>query len=481
MANYFNFYRSPTIVLAIVAGIVAGLIAAAGIIWPLLLIGTLGVLYLVYLRTEFGPAVMVFITYINLSDVLIKHHGFPSVAKVYVPLMMLLLGFEWLRYRRQPWLPIKGLLVLAVYSLVLLLSFFYAHDDQAVADGLLQYSKNLTIALLLALLASSPINMRLILWSIIAGAFFLGALSVIKFLTGNFANDFGGFAQAKFEMRAQAQWIRYSGPIGDPNHFAQFILIAVPISFERMLSEKKSLLKFAAACALLVSIFAILMTFSRGALVSLAIVTFMALYMLRAHRKWLVVGILLSVVVALPLLPDIYIDRLTSVAPAVGFEVDGPQTADSSTSSRIGLMKTAWNMFLDHPILGVGYRNFLANYQEYALLYDLRRGGGDISAHTLYLEIAAETGLIGLMSFGLLLLYLGKVSFHGWTTMRQAGFYSVASMIAGLATGLLAYLIAATFLHDAYPRYFWMLAGLLLAVPGLVKNTLPEREERLRP
>jgi len=477
MANYLNSHRLPTILLALVAGTGAGLIAAAGAVWPLILLGTLGVFYLVYLRADFGPAVMVFITYINLSDVLIKHHGFPSIAKVYVPLMVLLLGIHWLQYQRRPWLPVTGLLVLAIFSLVLLLSFFYAHDNQAVAAGFLQYSKNLTIALLLALLASSTTSLRLVLWGIIAGALFLGALSIIKFLTGNVANDFGGFAQAKVAMRSQVLWVRHSGPIHDPNHFAQILLIAVPISIERMFSETKWLLKYAAGCALLLSIFTIVMTFSRGALVALAILTFIAFYTLKAYRKWLIVGILLSVVVALPLLPDGYIDRIYSVAPAIGLEVEVSQSADSSTSSRIGLMKTAWNMFLDHPLLGVGYNNFLAHYQEYALRYDLRRGGGDISAHTLYLEIAAEGGLIGLLSFGLLLFYLGRVSHQGWRTMKQAGFSSDANMVAGIAMGLLAYLMAAIWLHNSYPRYFWILVGLLLAVPGVVRNTLPRREK----
>ena len=91
MADYFNSRKLPAILLAVGAGIVAGLIAA-GATLPLMLLVALGAFYLVSLRTELGPAVLVFMIYINFSDVLIKYHGFPSVAKFYIPLMVLLLG-----------------------------------------------------------------------------------------------------------------------------------------------------------------------------------------------------------------------------------------------------------------------------------------------------------------------------------------------------------------------------------------------------
>jgi len=476
MAKYFKSRELPTILLAIVAGSVAGLIAA-GTVFPLMLLGTLGALYLFYLRTEFGVAALVFMTYINLSDILIKYHGFPSIAKIYIPLMVLLLGFQWLRHGRRPWLPATGLLVLAIYSVLLLLSFFYAADDQLLSAGFLNYSKNLTIALILALLVSTPSHFRVVLWSIIAGALILGTLSVFKYLTRDLANDFGGFAQATALYWHQGQLnFRMKGSIGDPNVFAQVMLIAVPIAFERMLSEKMWLLKLTAGCTLLLSIATIMLTYSRGGLVVLVMIASIALFKLRAHRKLLIIGALLAVV-ALPLLPAGYVDRVTSAAPVVGLNVEESQRADSSTRMRVNLMTVAWKMFLDHPLLGVGYNNYETHYQKYAMVHDLNRVGSDLSAHSLYLEIAAERGVIGLLSLGLLLFYLGRVSLHGWRAMKQAGFSSHADMIAGLAVGFLAYLLAAILLHDAYPRYLWMLVGLVLAVPGMIRNTLPRREE----
>lgn len=475
MAEYFKSRKLPAILLAIVAGSIAGLIAA-GATLPLMLLGALGALgalYLASLRTELAAAALVFMIYINLSDVLIKHHGFPSVAKFYIPLMVLLLGLEWLRHGHRPWLPATGLLVLTAYSTVLSLSFFYAVDHELVTASFVVFAKNLTIALVMALLVSSPVKLRIVLWSILAGALLLSMLSVFKYLTGDFVNNFGGFAQAESAFWHQDQWShRMTGVIGDPNYFAQIILISVPISFERMLSETKRFLKYAAGCALLLGILTIVLTFSRGGLVALAIISPIALFKLRANPKTLIIGVLL-VIAALPLLPSGYMNRITSAAPAIALGVDEPQQPDGAVEGRLAKMSVTWNIFLDHPFFGVGLGNQELNYHQYALRRDLNLGGSSSGAHSLYLEMAAEGGVIGLLSFALLLFYLGRVSLHGWRTLKQAGFSCHADMIAGLAVAFLAYLLTSIFLHDAYPRYFWMLVGLLLAVPGVVRNTLP--------
>ncbi len=94
-------------------------------------------------------------------------------------------------------------------------------------------------------------------------------------------------------------------------------------------------------------------------------------------------------------------------------------------------------MFRDHPIMGVG----LANYPEYYQQYSRQLGVDDRSvqrgAHNLYLQIAAEQGLIGLFTFGVLI-------FAAFYRMRQAkqifsrhGEEELADLAAALMVGFL--------------------------------------------
>jgi O-antigen ligase len=63
-----------------------------------------------------------------------------------------------------------------------------------------------------------------------------------------------------------------------------------------------------------------------------------------------------------------------------------------SETKRASMRRGAWNIFLDHPVLGTGLGTLQQVYPPYETLYD-----GKIvnHAHNDYLEILAETGIMG--------------------------------------------------------------------------------------
>ena len=69
---------------------------------------------------------------------------------------------------------------------------------------------------------------------------------------------------------------------------------------------------------------------------------------------------------------------------------------DSSTSFRMNVYKSSWAMFQDNPILGIGLGN--TTFREIYGYYMLS-GYDALSAYSIYLETAVETGIIGLISF----------------------------------------------------------------------------------
>jgi hypothetical protein len=52
--------------------------------------------------------------------------------------------------------------------------------------------------------------------------------------------------------------------------------------------------------------------------------------------------------------------------------------------------------------------------------------------------------------------------------------YDEAMIVWALIIGIAGYLFASLFLHGAYDRYFWLLMGILLALPA-VASTVPIR------
>jgi O-antigen ligase len=78
------------------------------------------------------------------------------------------------------------------------------------------------------------------------------------------------------------------------------------------------------------------------------------------------------------------------------------------------LWETAYKMFLDNPVNGVGVRSFRYAYPEYASANDpfvdfslpKEEQEGQTHAHQVVLEFASETGLFGLVGYAILLWYI---------------------------------------------------------------------------
>jgi O-antigen ligase len=71
------------------------------------------------------------------------------------------------------------------------------------------------------------------------------------------------------------------------------------------------------------------------------------------------------------------------------------------------------HMFLDHPLLGVGIGNYADAYPQYFITIFTDPLG---HAHNYYINIAAETGSIGLIAFALFLL---AVFVAGWHSLQE--------------------------------------------------------------
>ena len=85
---------------------------------------------------------------------------------------------------------------------------------------------------------------------------------------------------------------------------------------------------------------------------------------------------------------------------------------NSATAVRLPIWKTAYSIFKEHPINGIGPRGFRYVYNEYAESddYFVKRNPNlpPTQPHLIILEILAETGVIGLVGFLLFFYFLVK-------------------------------------------------------------------------
>ncbi len=124
-----------------------------------------------------------------------------------------------------------------------------------------------------------------------------------------------------------------------------------------------------------------MLTGSRGPFIALLIVGFLFYTNLGLKNKKyqkILPSIIILVIIILILFGHIVLDDFFNRGRANIFE-------EGNVQARIMLYKYAWNCFIDNPMLGKGLGSYYLS--------------GDLYPHNIFLELIAETGIIGILLF----------------------------------------------------------------------------------
>ncbi len=129
-----------------------------------------------------------------------------------------------------------------------------------------------------------------------------------------------------------------------------------------------------------------------------------------------------------------------------------------NVKDRVLIYSSATRIFLDHPLLGVGFENFAVAYPRYAEAYGVRGNQTQTSAHNWLLHLAATTGLAGLAATAALLIAFAA---HVWQRARDAD----AAPLLAAAGALTAFYASGLVLPGAQSIQWipWVCVGVALA------------------
>jgi O-antigen ligase len=467
----FNWLSPIFGAIAIAIGIGGAILATrihdAGL-YVLMLMGIVVLVAAVW-KINWGLFTLVAMTYARISDVAVHYYGAPSIAQPFIAFLAVLIFLRWVLNGERPqnWLP--GLATIAAYGLVIFLSLFYAGDPTRAQEGLLTFLKDAIIAVILILLIQSRDSYRTAAWGFLFSGILLGTIGVIQYLTSSFTNDYWGLAESRLmNIVSGTEGYRIMGTFGDPNFFAQVMVVIVPIALNRVLYEKKPVLKLLAGWALAASFLTVIFTFSRGGFLALCGV----LALIVVVRKPPLVAVLCGLLILLllvPFLPATYFERIQTILeylPFSGADVRG----EVSLRGRMSEYAVGIQMFLDKPILGIGYENYAANYLKYSMRLGLDPRRTERSAHSLYIEVLAEQGILGLLMFAFVLYSTFRSLINGKKIFQKISQDEYADLALAFQIGFMGYLAAALFIHGAYPRNLWLLIGIGLATQQAARN-----------
>ena len=208
-----------------------------------------------------------------------------------------------------------------------------------------------------------------------------------------------GVGQYLFGL-AELRWVDASrfGDIGgrvtslfsNPNILAVYLLLYFPLSLNATFSfQNKGRMRLFYAVTAFLSALCILLTWSRGAWLGLAleIVLFLLLHSKKSRK---ILCFLPLMLLAIPLLPSNFKGRLYSIG----------DLGESSIRYRLLTWQGAWKMLGKHPFgIGVGERAWRAVFPHFAASGTARV----MHAHNIFLQVAAELGVVGIFVFFLLI------------------------------------------------------------------------------
>ncbi|MBA3777963.1 MAG: O-antigen ligase family protein [Chloroflexi bacterium] len=477
-ADYVIWHRYvplATTLLSAALAVALGLLAGTNAILALGLTVGLLVLVAVVIRPETATLAAIALLYSNAAAVGTRFHGLPYFVAAVIPMLFLApLAYDLLVRRAS--LIVTPTLRLVLVLLALHIGGTIASRDIALAsEELVRFVlEGALLVLLITQTIRSVESLRAVVWVLLIVGGLLGALSVLQQATGNFRNDYFGFAQTGtgdvlISARAAGEQLqpRLEGPIGEQNRYAQVMIVLVPLGLFRVRAERSLLLRSAAILATTLIVIAAALTYSRGAAVALLLVL-VAMAVLRYVKLWQAAAVLVALALLLAAVPG-YANRLATLQdlPAAAEGPAAGSTRETSIGLRANSTQAAAAMFLDHPILGVGPGLYASHYREYAGAASGVVGTADFEAHTLYFEIAAEMGVLGILAYAALFV----ATLRGLAAARRRCLQEqpeLADLAAGFLFAVLAYMASAVFLHLSYHRYFWILMALAASAAWLL-------------
>jgi len=265
------------------------------------------------------------------------------------------------------------------YAMLVMLSTIMAFNPQIAQGWAIEYAKVLIIAVIASIVIEHFWQVKaLALMILLMLGYIAWEINFLYFFQGGRLNIF------------------HYGYGGLDNNGAGLLLaMGIPFAYCFALSPAKGFWRWwpiTAAVIGLILIHAVMMTFSRGAM--LASVVGICWVLVHHRPRWQSVGAAVALALVLSVMagPEIT-SRFLSTA---NFKTD------ASAQSRFGSWSAAWLIAWENPIVGKGIRNS----NQFSQNYGADRAGRTI--HNQYLQIAADTGIPAA------LLYLFMLGFGMW-------------------------------------------------------------------
>ncbi|ADJ28617.1 putative O-glycosylation ligase, exosortase A system-associated [Nitrosococcus watsonii] len=280
------------------------------------------------------------------------------------------------------------------------------------------------------------------------------------FLVATLSLGFYGFKGGVFTIFTGGQY-HVMGPensfLTGNNFLGLALVMGLPLLLVLARHEERVWLRKLLYTTFALTFIAIPFTYSRGAMLGLAVVS-MLLFMKWRNKALLVILLIPIAFAALAFAPEKLFNRAESIQD---------YKMDASAMQRIAAWNLAWNIAVDRPLRGGGFDYEGDSVRWYTYLdpeyFDVIKGRH--VAHSIYFQMLGQHGFVG---FGLFMIILFLTYQRLGRLNKQTSKFSELQWIGqyawALQVGLVGYAVSGAFLNLAYFDLYYLfivLAALL--------------------
>ncbi len=302
----------------------------------------------------------------------------------------------------------------------------------------LDFAKVLIVILAMAVAVNTLRRLRLLIFTQAVSVAMISLVAVLKgrLLVGRLEGMLGG---------------NYS----NPNDLALAIVISLPLCLALLFLARNGIWKAAWALAMLVMLYAVFLTGSRGGFISLIVTAAVSLweFAIRGRRRYLLVLAALVGVILWQSSSGMLGGRLKGTFD----EKDDAASAYGSAMERQQLFWRSIEVTKEHPLFGIGPGNF-----------EVVSGSWHVT-HNSFTQLTAEGGVPALILY-VLIMWCGFESLRA--TKRLARRQNESRLLAGaLRASLVGYIVGSVFSSAAYQFFPYFLVAYTTALLGIAKKS----------
>ena len=329
--------------------------------------------------------------------------------------------------------PAPGHIIMALFVLLASASYLWSLYPEGTLVQASSYIQLLTMVWLIWELASRPLEQLRLMRAYVFGTFVSAVDTVYLYLS-----------------HKEAVYQRYAGAKLDANDLGLIMALSIPVSYY-LLIQSKGRMVWIYRLQLVFAGTTILLTASRGAtlacIVALTIIPLTHSRLTGRQRFAVLLTVSMLVYGAVVLVPSTSWDRLSTVPN---------EFAQGTFTGRTVIWKAGWEIFREHPFLGIGANAFRLVVSR-VLAEPIRTGGSPPAppAHNTFLSVLVEQGVIGFTLFCALLVVFA-LSLRAMPAFPQALWFVCLGV----------WVVGASSLTWEMRKPTWFFFGLLIAQSG---------------